>query len=324
MHCECNMDRITHLNDEKDIVGSDSSVWLLSGRATKRLRSTSKGVATTRAMSCATTRRPPSEKIGTARVGSRIVTLSSRSILDTRLNVWAANDQNQKRSRPTKFQIETLRPGLCWQTKFETCVKYFTGRSALRAMNTTSLLKSSTYARSNLEQLIMIESAWTIAPRRHGVVILRLPLTVTAPNSSGEACQTSAKSFSGWVWGILHQTKLCAINGQLAPSCFKILRNQSNSRYIWLNQIQKSHNKLIQHHGWMWIFNSSKRLRLEWTKCPDDTLSLSSETKPPKSNYWYFTPQEWLKASHHTAIYCIFYISRKTITVTITTSMNWE
>lgn len=227
-------------------------------------------------------------------------------------------------SRPTKFQIKTLRPGLCWQTKFKTCVKYFTGRSALRAMNTTSLLKSSTYARSNLEQLIMIESAWTIAPRRHGVVILRLPLTVTAPNSSGEACQTSAKSFSGWVWGILHQTKLCAINGQLAPSCFKILRNQSNSRYIWLNQIQKSHNKLIQHHGWMWIFNSSKRLRLEWTKCPDDTLSLSSETKPPKSNYWYFTPQEWLKASHHTAIYCIFYISRKTITVTITTSMNWE
>ena len=106
--------------------------------------------------------------------------------------------------------------------------------------------------------------------------------------------------------------------------CFKILRNQSNSRYIWLNQIQKSHNKLIQHHGWMWIFNSSKRLRLEWTKCPDDTLSLSSETKPPKSNYWYFTPREWLKASHHTAIYCIFYISRKTITVTITTSMNWE
>lgn len=153
-------------------------------------------------------------------------------------------------SRPTKFQIKTLRPGLCWQTKFETCVKYFTGRSALRTMNTTSLLKSSTYARSNLEQLIMIESAWTIAPRRHGVVILRLPLTVTAPNSSGEACQTSAKSFSGWVWGILHQTKLCAINGQLAP---RLLQNLAESIKVKIHLIESNSKKPQQVDSASWL-----------------------------------------------------------------------
>jgi len=117
-------------------------------------------------------------------------------------------------------------------------------------MNTTSLLKSSTYARSNLEQLIMIESAWTIAPRRHGVVILRLPLTVTAPNSSGEACQTSAKSFSGWVWGILHQTKLCAINGQLAP---RLLQNLAESIKFKIHLIESNSKKPQQVDSASWL-----------------------------------------------------------------------